>query len=483
MTDQKRPLKVFLCHAHADRNPVRALYTRLTDDGVDAWLDKEKLLPGQDWELEIKKAVRAADVVVVCLSKQFNQAGFRQKEVRLALDTAMEKPEGEIFIIPARLEECDNLESLRKWHWVDLFEENGYEMLLRALRARADRIGARLRIKKQWRLNTSPSIHREDGYKTAGVFQKKISAVISLMADFVRLRKPIDIKLLFKANKSLVASWIGLAAVIIILMFFSSVLKAASSVPFSVRDGSGVTIYLYDGRDTASLVQASPNVKNWGAALGENGELFFTSNRDGKAEIYRLVDETPVRVTHTPGKYESWSPVMMSGKEVFFASNRDGKVEIYRLIDGEVERVTHTPGTYESWSPSVRRNGEVYFTSNRDGKTEIYRLVDGKTERVTHTPGRYESWSPSVYGLMDLYFVSNRDGKIDIYRLVDGVTERVTNSPKDSQSWGPIVRGGSVYFTSNRSSQSQVYLLLPEPIAISDRTSWTKKIYDKYPEN
>jgi formylglycine-generating enzyme required for sulfatase activity len=150
MSKLKHPLKVFLCHAHADRSAVRALYTRLTNDGVDVWLDKEKLLPGQDWELEIKKAVRETDVVVVCLSKQFNQAGFRQREVRLALDTAMEQPEGEIFIIPARLEECDNLESLRKWHWVDLFEDDGYYMLVRALRARADNIGATLQIKKGW---------------------------------------------------------------------------------------------------------------------------------------------------------------------------------------------------------------------------------------------------------------------------------------------------------------------------------------------
>ena len=143
--DNKRPLKVFLCHAHADRDPVRGLYSRLTKDGVDAWLDKEKLLPGQDWELEIRKAVREADVVVVCLSKQFNQAGFRQKEVRLALDTAMEKPEGEIFIIPARLEECDTLESLRHLHWVDLFEESGYEKLTQALSLRAQTVGATFR--------------------------------------------------------------------------------------------------------------------------------------------------------------------------------------------------------------------------------------------------------------------------------------------------------------------------------------------------
>jgi len=142
LPEPKRTFKVFLCHAHADREAVRSLYTRLTNEGVDAWLDKEKLLPGQDWELEIGKAVRESDVVIVCLSKQFNQAGFRQKEVRFAINAAMEQPEGEIFIIPARLEVCDTLESLNKWQWVDLFENDGYKRLIVALRARADKIGA-----------------------------------------------------------------------------------------------------------------------------------------------------------------------------------------------------------------------------------------------------------------------------------------------------------------------------------------------------
>ena len=64
MPESKRPLKVFLCHAHADRDPVRGLYSRLTNDGVDAWFDKAKLLLGQDWVLEIHKAVREADVMI-----------------------------------------------------------------------------------------------------------------------------------------------------------------------------------------------------------------------------------------------------------------------------------------------------------------------------------------------------------------------------------------------------------------------------------
>ncbi len=55
-TTDKRPLKVFLCHAHADRALCVDFTTRLIKDGVDAWLDKANLLPGQDWELEIRKA-------------------------------------------------------------------------------------------------------------------------------------------------------------------------------------------------------------------------------------------------------------------------------------------------------------------------------------------------------------------------------------------------------------------------------------------
>ena len=144
--DAPRPLKVFLSYAHADADAVRALYNRLVADGVDAWLDKEKLLPGQDWELEIRKAVREADVVVVCLSKQFNQRGYRQKELSIARDGADYMPEGEIFLIPARLEECEVPESLQKWHWVDLFESDGYNRLLRSLRVRAKRVEADLSV-------------------------------------------------------------------------------------------------------------------------------------------------------------------------------------------------------------------------------------------------------------------------------------------------------------------------------------------------
>lgn len=141
MTKAKRPLRVFLCHASGDKSAVRELYNRLTKDGFDAWLDKEKLIPGQDWKVEIPKAVKNSDVVIVCLSFQsVNKEGFVQKEIKLALDTADEKPEGTIFIIPARLENCEVPDRISRFHWVDLYSDDGYEWLIKALKIRADNL-------------------------------------------------------------------------------------------------------------------------------------------------------------------------------------------------------------------------------------------------------------------------------------------------------------------------------------------------------
>ncbi len=135
-------LKVFLSYSREDKDAVDEFYQRLMLEGIDVWLDTQKILPGQDWELEIRKAVRDCDVILICISNTFNQKGYRQHEVRIALDQASQQPEGEIFIIPIRLEACDTLESLRRWQWVDIFEPEGYELLMRALRKRANSIRA-----------------------------------------------------------------------------------------------------------------------------------------------------------------------------------------------------------------------------------------------------------------------------------------------------------------------------------------------------
>jgi len=57
MPTTDRKLRVFLCHSSQDKPIVRELYQRLLSESwIDRWLDEEKLLPGQDWDMEIEKA-------------------------------------------------------------------------------------------------------------------------------------------------------------------------------------------------------------------------------------------------------------------------------------------------------------------------------------------------------------------------------------------------------------------------------------------
>jgi hypothetical protein len=140
-----RPLRVFLCHSSNDKPAVRELYQKLrAEPWIQPWLDEEELYPGQDWNMEIEKAVEAADAIIVCLSKgSITKEGYVQREIRIALDYADYKPEGTLFIIPVRLEECAPPKRLARWQYADYFEGQmgrGFERLRTSLEKCANSI-------------------------------------------------------------------------------------------------------------------------------------------------------------------------------------------------------------------------------------------------------------------------------------------------------------------------------------------------------
>jgi formylglycine-generating enzyme required for sulfatase activity len=141
-----RPLRVFLCHSSNDKPAVRELYQKLrAEPWIQPWLDEEELYPGQDWNMEIEKAVESADAIIVCLSKgSITKEGYVQRELRIVLDYADYKPEGTLYLMPVRLEECDPPRRLRPWQYADYFEGNrdrGLQRLLISLKRRADSLG------------------------------------------------------------------------------------------------------------------------------------------------------------------------------------------------------------------------------------------------------------------------------------------------------------------------------------------------------
>jgi hypothetical protein len=76
---------------------------------------------------------------LACLSRNStSKIGFVQKEIKYALDVADEQPEGSIFVIPLKLEQCNVPDRLAKWHWINYFDAEGHTQLTRALESRVE---------------------------------------------------------------------------------------------------------------------------------------------------------------------------------------------------------------------------------------------------------------------------------------------------------------------------------------------------------
>ncbi len=135
------PLSVFLCHAKEDREEIRRVHNYLVAVGTDPWLDEEDLLPGQNWQHEIKRQIPKSDLVVAFLSRtSVGKTGYVQRELRMAVEAAEYRPEGTIYVIPARLDDCQLPDSLAKYQGVDLFKPDGLNRLHKSLVALSARL-------------------------------------------------------------------------------------------------------------------------------------------------------------------------------------------------------------------------------------------------------------------------------------------------------------------------------------------------------
>ena len=189
-----RPLRVFLCHSSTDKPAVRELYQKLrAESWIQPWLDEEELFPGMDWNMEIEKAVEAADAIIVCLTKNsINKEGYVQRELRIVLDFADYKPEGTLYIMPVRLEECEPPRRLRPWQYADYFEgnrERALQRLLVSLKRRAESLD--LNIEKPAPKKEKSIEDRKPVFETPASKQKE--KPVEVKKEVIEKPKPIYI--------------------------------------------------------------------------------------------------------------------------------------------------------------------------------------------------------------------------------------------------------------------------------------------------
>jgi hypothetical protein len=140
--------QVFVAYVAEDLDLARRLCDSLAAAGCPAWLDKDKLLPGQNWPRAIERAIEISDAFVACFSaRSLAKRGQFQSELRYALDCARRMPfdpdrQDALFVIPVRFEPCPVPARIAdQVQYVDLFPdwEAGVKRLTRAVQRAARR--------------------------------------------------------------------------------------------------------------------------------------------------------------------------------------------------------------------------------------------------------------------------------------------------------------------------------------------------------
>ncbi len=135
--------QVFVAYVVEDLVPARRLCEGLRAEACLPWLDKDKLLPGQNWPRAIERAIEISDVFIACFSpRSIAKRGGFQSELRYALGCARRRPLDSIFLIPVRFEVCPVPRRISDHtQYVDLFPDwgRGIKRLIRAIRRAAPR--------------------------------------------------------------------------------------------------------------------------------------------------------------------------------------------------------------------------------------------------------------------------------------------------------------------------------------------------------
>jgi len=144
LVPQAQP-QVFVAYVAEDLGMARRLRDGIAAAGCVPWLDKDKLVPGQDWPRAIRRAVEISDAFVACFSpRSIAKRGQFHNELRWALDCARLRPLEATFLVPVRLEPCVvPLQVAEQVQYVDLFPDwdAGMRKIVRAVKKAGRRSG------------------------------------------------------------------------------------------------------------------------------------------------------------------------------------------------------------------------------------------------------------------------------------------------------------------------------------------------------
>jgi hypothetical protein len=174
--------KVFLSHASEDKERfVIPFATTLCDKGIDVWLDKWEILPGDSLVDKLfEEGLGKADAVLIVISAFSVTKPWVRQELNTAIVNRITR---QTKVIPVVLDNSEVPESLRSLVWESIPDSSSYL-------AQLDRIVAAIFEHRQ-----KPSLGKPPSYVTEraipGLHQTDISVLRAIYGDAVERNRPL----------------------------------------------------------------------------------------------------------------------------------------------------------------------------------------------------------------------------------------------------------------------------------------------------
>ena len=106
---QEKIKHVFISYRSIDYNlGVEKIVDSLEKNGISVWIDRENLLPGQDWQIAIRRAIEDGMFFIACFSNNYwnKTTNYMNEELQIAIDQLRKMPDDQIWFIPVKLDDC-----------------------------------------------------------------------------------------------------------------------------------------------------------------------------------------------------------------------------------------------------------------------------------------------------------------------------------------------------------------------------------------
>ena len=100
--------EVFLSYVREDAVEVDRIAESLRAHGIDVWLDRTHIVPGERWQRAIRHAIREGAYFIACFSPSYarRMKSYMNEELRLAIRQLRLMPQDRRWFIPIMLATC-----------------------------------------------------------------------------------------------------------------------------------------------------------------------------------------------------------------------------------------------------------------------------------------------------------------------------------------------------------------------------------------